>query len=195
MYKTLWSHKRLVINILCKSFEKDPLTNWYINSFQAPGKKRKRLCRLFEFTFVEAMIQGNIYISDKNEGCAIWLYSGKKKFSIKKQFAELKFLLAFGIKQTKKVIEMRNCLHKKYNSDNFLYLHILGVIPEQQKKGIASSLLKPVLENSKKKNIPVLLETSTKQNVLIYEKLGFKLYHTWDVPEEKNLVVYFLQKD
>jgi predicted acetyltransferase len=46
-----------------------------------------------------------------------------------------------------------------------------------QGKGLASALMNPMIEDMKKKSIPVHLETANPDNVEIYKKKGFNIFH------------------
>jgi ribosomal protein S18 acetylase RimI-like enzyme len=58
------------------------------------------------------------------------------------------------------------------------HLYIIGVLPEAQGKGLASTLMNPMLQRMKEKSIPVFLETANLRNVDIYKKKGFKIFET-----------------
>jgi predicted acetyltransferase len=55
---------------------------------------------------------------------------------------------------------------------------MIGVLPEAQRKGLASTLMNPMLQSMKEKSIPVFLETANLRNVDIYKKKGFKVFET-----------------
>lgn len=55
---------------------------------------------------------------------------------------------------------------------------MIGVLPEAQGKGLASTLMNPMLQRMKDKSIPVFLETENLRNVAIYKKKGFKVFET-----------------
>lgn len=57
----------------------------------------------------------------------------------------------------------------------FLYLFILGVVPEHQKKGFGKKLLTDLLDACDTGKQPIYLETETEVNVRLYERFGFKL--------------------
>jgi ribosomal protein S18 acetylase RimI-like enzyme len=57
----------------------------------------------------------------------------------------------------------------------FLYLFLLGVVPEHQKKGFGKKLLTDLLDACDIRKLPVYLETETEVNVRMYERFGFKV--------------------
>jgi ribosomal protein S18 acetylase RimI-like enzyme len=55
---------------------------------------------------------------------------------------------------------------------------MIGVLPEAQGKGLASTLMNPLLQRMNEKSIPVFLETANPRNVDIYKKKGFNIFET-----------------
>jgi len=62
------------------------------------------------------------------------------------------------------------------------YLCELGVDPDRQGKGIGSALIRPVLNRADAECLPCYCETCTGRAVAFYEKHGFRVAHTADVP-------------
>jgi GNAT superfamily N-acetyltransferase len=62
------------------------------------------------------------------------------------------------------------------------YLHLLGVRPEMQGKGLSRAVLRPIFDAADRDRVPVYLETFPEWNVPIYERLGFKLLGRSELP-------------
>jgi ribosomal protein S18 acetylase RimI-like enzyme len=62
------------------------------------------------------------------------------------------------------------------------YLHYLGAVPERQGRGLGSALMAPMLELCDREQIPAYLEASTERNRALYERHGFELVETFDMP-------------
>lgn len=62
------------------------------------------------------------------------------------------------------------------------YVHLLGVRPEAQGKGLSRAVLRPVFEAADRDRTPVYLETMPEANVAIYRRLGFDLVGRSDLP-------------
>lgn len=65
-----------------------------------------------------------------------------------------------------------------------LYLYFVGVTPEQQQKGFASALIRPVLDVADSEHRPVVLETQKATNVPLYTHYGFQAGPWWAVPAD-----------
>lgn len=62
------------------------------------------------------------------------------------------------------------------------YVHLLGVRPEAQGKGLSRAALKPIFEAADRAGLPVYLETMPEANVPIYRRLGFELVGFRELP-------------
>ncbi len=62
------------------------------------------------------------------------------------------------------------------------YLHYLGVEPRRQGRGLGGALMAPVLERCDGEKVPAYLESSSKRNRGLYERNGFDLTGTFDMP-------------
>lgn len=71
---------------------------------------------------------------------------------------------------------------KHLNDQPHWYLHLLGVRPEAQGKGMSRAVLRPIFDAADRDRVPVFLETVPESNVAIYQKLGFKLLGYSELP-------------
>ena len=55
------------------------------------------------------------------------------------------------------------------------YLAVLGTDPERQGEGIGRRVLRPVLEECDRLEMPAYLETGTERNVAFYTRHGFRV--------------------
>ena len=72
-----------------------------------------------------------------------------------------------------------------------MHLWFVGVKPEQQGRGIGTQLLQDILKENNKLNLPVCLETSTPENLPLYQRLGFTKYACL----EQTFPVYFFKRE
>ena len=64
-------------------------------------------------------------------------------------------------------------MEKRHPREPHWYLALLGTDPDHQRKGLASSLMRPVLDRCDTEGLPAYLETGTKENVAFYNHHGF----------------------
>jgi ribosomal protein S18 acetylase RimI-like enzyme len=73
-------------------------------------------------------------------------------------------------------------IEKHHPDDPHFYLLALGVEPELQGRSIGTQLMRPVLERCDRERIPAYLESSKQRNVPLYERNGFRVQRTVDLP-------------
>ena len=64
----------------------------------------------------------------------------------------------------------------------YYYLWGLAVAPDKLKKGVGEALMRYVLTKIDAQGLPVYLETHMERNTRYYQKYGFKLIHTTEIP-------------
>jgi len=175
MRKANRNDKDTVVEILTASFQKDPHVNWLV----AQSKRKNKLKTLVEYVFGESLERGEIYISDNNKAAALWNSDKKEKFTFRFIVWNLYFLFHVGLRSTIRALTAGKKIHDFYpKNQRYFQLYMIGVFPENQGTGLASSLMNPMIERMERDNIPLYLETANSHNVEIYKKKGFVLFHT-----------------
>jgi len=175
MRKANHNDKNTVVEILTASFEKDPHVNWLV----AQSKKKNKLKTLVEYVFGESLERGEIYISDDNKAVALWNSDKREKFTFRFIVRNLSFLFHVGLRSTIRALTAGKKIHDFYpKHQRYFQLYMIGVLPEAQGIGLASSLMNPMIERMEMENIPLYLETANARNVEIYKKKGFVIFNT-----------------
>jgi ribosomal protein S18 acetylase RimI-like enzyme len=170
--------------MLARAFDRDPFY-----SFLA-GEGAERHARMGEgwtgiLRFASADLS-ETYTTDDCTGAAIWLPPGYSGPSI---LGSLRLMPAIarlaGWRRLRTVSDALDTLerhrHRHMPVPHF-YLSALGVDPSRQGEGIGTALLAPVLERCDREAIPAYLETAVARNVLLYERLGFRVVEEIDLP-------------
>ena len=185
--KAEYKDKAIVTNILAVSFKNDPQVNWYLEE----SRNRNKLNILIDYVFEETIRKGEIYLSEDNMAAALWNSAKKEKFSLNYIYRNLSFLFRIGIKSTIRILKMMNITYSQYPKNrSYFHLHLIGVLPEAQGKGLASLLMNPILAEKKANKIPVYLETANQKNVEIYKGKGFSVFNTI---QTENPTIYFMR--
>jgi ribosomal protein S18 acetylase RimI-like enzyme len=72
--------------------------------------------------------------------------------------------------------------HKHDIQEQHWYLMMLGVAPVYQNQGIGGSLLQPILKQADSAGLPCYLETSTQSGVRFYQRHGFEIVRSGELP-------------
>ncbi|MCL2281486.1 MAG: GNAT family N-acetyltransferase [Dehalococcoidia bacterium] len=175
-------------SITCaRAFEDDTLTHWMIPN----PKKRVNLRYAFEMHLrMSAAGDSSIaYATSPNcEGVAIWVKAGAKDSLMASLAAGFPFLpLRCGWRyfwRDSRSTSMCNKLRSKFAPILHCYLAVLAVTPEHQGKGMASALVKPMLEILDQDKMSCYVETQNMKNVGMYQHFGFKLVHQTCLPSK-----------
>ena len=179
MKSALYSDKNLIVEILTASFDENQSVNYIVKQ---DNRRTQRIRELMDYSFEICFSSGEVFLSDDKSACALVLYPDKKKTTLKSILLDVKLILkSIGISNISKALSREAKIKQKQLKEKMYYLWFIGVRPESQNTGIGSQLLNEIISHSKKKNRPVVLETSTVKNLPWYQKFGFKTYDTLDL--------------
>ncbi|MDR6196316.1 GNAT family N-acetyltransferase [Siphonobacter sp. SORGH_AS_0500] len=183
-------NRREILETLNQAFYTNNHLNWL-----ATGKTQasKRIQPLVAYTFDYGIRHGKVFSTPQQEGVAIWKRYPAKGDFLRDSLLSLQLVSQLGLAPIPRILKTEAYVEKQRSQYPYLYLWMLGVHPQFQGKGFASSLLDPLLLEAQNEEIPVLLETSTLQNVSLYQHKGFEVYHEYQPSRE--LTIYFLRKD
>ncbi len=164
-----------VKNILLVSFKNDPHLNFLLQE----SKNERQLNLLIDYVADQTFRRGEIYLSDDDNGVALWDFERNEKMTLHSIWRNLAFLSRIGIRSVIRIVKSEAHVHNNFRKyPRYCHLYRIGVLPEAQGRGLASRLMNPMLQTMKEKSIPVFLETANPRNVGIYKKKGFKIFET-----------------
>ncbi|MFB2894983.1 GNAT family N-acetyltransferase [Aerosakkonemataceae cyanobacterium BLCC-F50] len=182
--------------VLAKAFENEP-----VFSYIFPKEDQKRMGKMKQI-FISSLRYSqpfdSIYTTDALKGVAIWIPPGKYPMGLwhTVQFAlTLPFKVGWG--GIGRVISLSNKIedcHQECMSEPHWYLNVLGVDPAYQGQGVGGKLIEPILKQADGENLPCYLETDSEKNVNFYQKRGFQVVKTFDLPES-NLRLWGMQRE
>ena len=163
--------------VAADAYKDYPLHNWF-----AKGKYDQEASRLIMQISLRTMTEDAIIYADSEEmnGFAVWLpfgFTGSKTIPF---LANGGFKLichsGFGIIGRLLTYETYAMNLKKEFTDHYdWYLYNLSIKKDAQGKGIASKLLRPMLQFCDDERMVAYLETNKESNVSLYKHYGFEL--------------------
>ena len=162
-----------------------PLHNWFTK-----GKYDEKASKILMQITLKTMTKDAIIYADSEEmnGFAAWIpfgFTGNKAIPFLKS-GGLKLILhsGFGIINRLSAYEKYAMNLKKEFTDHYdWYLFNLSVKKDAQGKGIASKLLRPLLEFCDDEKMVAYLETNKESNVGLYKHYGFELKKEEVIPK------------
>lgn len=184
-----YEDKSLVTDILTKSFDTNQSVNYIAKQ---DGKRLKRISALMDYSFEVCYMFGDVFLSDDRKACALILYPDKKKTTLKSILLDIKLIFScIGIENIKKALARESKIKQLQPKELMYYLWFIGVDPEYQNEGIGSILLDEIIKDSKQKQRPIYLETSTLKNLPWYKKYGFQVYNELEL----SYKLFFLKRE
>lgn len=124
-----------------------------------------------------------VWIADDGSGAAIWARPGRWRVPMSATFSQARPMMrAFGRHLPLAMWTQMRFERHHPRSPRHWYLHYLGVEPRRQGRGLGGALMAPVLAECDGEGVPAHLEASTERNRRLYERHGFNLTGTWDLP-------------
>jgi len=178
MIKARHDDKKLVVEILSTSFDDNKSVNYVIKQDR---ERRQRISKLMGYSFEFCSLFGQVYLSDDKKACALTVFPDRKKTSIKSILLDLKLAFScIGIANLQKALNREAKIKTIHPRGPIYYLWFIGVSPEVQNKGVGSSLLHDLIQESELMRRPFYLETSTLRNLPWYKKFGFEVHSELD---------------
>ncbi|MFX0122994.1 MAG: GNAT family N-acetyltransferase [Candidatus Hodarchaeota archaeon] len=198
LYKIQKKDIKTACKVLGKAFHNDPAWTHVIPN---ENMRKRKLPTVFEYILLYSLKYGMIYASTENlEGIVAWAPHTTVDPSLWRILRSGAFRAA--LKMGREIGRKIEKLFKQIDKDRrenmkdrpYLYVQIIGVLPEFQGQGFGGRLLKPMFAKADKEGIPIYLETETEKNVKIYSKYGFQTlkeglapdadFHYWEMIRE-----------
>ena len=164
-------------DVAADAYQDYPLHNWFTN-----GKYDKKASKLLMQISLRTMTEDAIIYADSEEmnGFAVWLpfgFTGNKTFPfLFNGGLKLIFHSGFGLIGRLLTYEKYAMnLKKEFTGHYDWYLFNLSIKKDAQGKGLASKLMKPMLQFCDDEKMVAYLETNKEVNVGLYKHYGFEL--------------------
>jgi ribosomal protein S18 acetylase RimI-like enzyme len=161
-----------------RAFVGDPLWRWLLPADDFIGRMM-----IFGSGFLHSAVpNGTVYTTDDGVSAAIWAAPGHQDAADVQAVLATAFEAAFG-PNLQRFQHFGGLLAANRPPFAHWYLAGLGTHPDWQGQGLASSVMRPVLERCDAENIPAYLEATKAGNVPFYQRHGFEVTDTLDLPD------------
>ena len=175
--------------VLARAFYDDPPMVWLLPN---PDIRLARLTRMFATIIgIESLPYGGVDIAcagDEILGGAIWMPPGHWQpgllAKIRAAPGHWRAVAAAEIRAAR----MGHALGRAHPKEPHWYLKSVGIDPASQGRGAAGLLLRSRLERCDREGQPAYLEASKLEGVPLYERFGFRVTGTVDMPKGAPVV-------
>ena len=169
----------VVAAMLARAFADDPATSYI---FPDPAERARRLPRMFRLIFDED-VGGMPLVTGNVEAATLWRKPGQAEIGKLEMLRQLFPLIgAFG-SALGRAMRVGDAIDAHHPPGPYWYLHIAGVDPAHQGRGLGSASIRQGLARAREDGLPAFLETATPRNVSLYQSLGFEVIDEWQVPK------------
>lgn len=170
--------REAVAMTLARAFADDPATSYI---FPDRADRVKRLPRMFRLIFDEDA-DGMRLVTGAGEAATLWRRPGQVDIGKLEMLGQLIPLIgAFG-SALGRAMRVGDAIDAHHPPGRYWYLHIAGVGPDHQGRGLGSASIRQGLARAAEDGLPAYLETATERNVGLYQSLGFEVTDEWCVP-------------
>ena len=177
MIKAKEEDKDIVTAILTSAFEPITTANSINFVVKQDDKRKERLHILMEYLFNNSLRFGEVFLSDNKKACVLIMFPYAKKITLRTIFWDLKLVFkCIGITHIFKVLKREFILKKYHRKEPHIHPMILGTFAEEKGKGHGFRLIKQLKDYYAENSLPMIIETSTKENLELYHYFGFEVF-------------------
>jgi GNAT superfamily N-acetyltransferase len=124
-----------------------------------------------------------VWVTEDGSGAAVWARPGRWRVPVTRTLRAARPMAGvFGARLPLATWTLLRLERRHPSAPGHWYLHYLGVEPRRQGRGLGGALLAPVLDLCDREGHPAHLEASTERNRMLYERHGFALIETFELP-------------
>jgi ribosomal protein S18 acetylase RimI-like enzyme len=165
--------------MLARAFHQDPIVAWV---FRDERRRPKYTRRFFEGRARVLIGQREIYVAGDGAAAAMWARPDEWRDPPLQAFKELAVLVPGVRWRALQVMRGLIQVESHHPKAPHWYLAVLGTEPRHQGEGLATALLRQVLDDCDRDEVPAYLETGTERNVAFYTRHGFKVSEELRLP-------------
>ena len=182
--------------VAADAYKDYPLHNWFTK-----GKYDPKASKLIMQISLRTMSEDAVVYADSEEinGFAVWLpfgFTGSKTLPFLAN-GGMSLILHSGPGIIGRLLTYETYamnLKKEFTDNYDWYLYNLSIRKDAQGKGIASKLMRPMLQFCDDERMVVYLETNKESNVGLYQHYGFELMKEEQIPKS-NVTHYAMVRD
>lgn len=166
--------------VMARAFADDPLMAWVLPD---RADRVRRMRGWFSAMYRRVALRHlDVYTTEPVRGVAEWAPPGRWRLPRRQGLLTLPVTVRWLGGGAWRLGTALAAMEARHPAEPHWYLGGLGTDPDHQRTGVASSLLRPVLERCDAEGLPAYLETQTERNVPFYAGHGFAEVGGIDLP-------------
>ena len=173
-----------------RAFFDDPVWRWFIPPDDFVGRMMSFGNGVLRHS---AIPNGTVFTTDDGVSAAIWTQPGHQDTSEVETALATTFASCFGT-NLERFLEGVGLMAARRPAVGHWYLAGMATHPDWQGQGLATSVMRPILERCDAENIPSYLEATKERNVSFYRRLGFEVTGMLDLSSTGPRLYLMLRK-
>lgn len=178
----------LIADVLTRAFLDDPVIGWF---FPDESERPRRVRRYFREIVLDVGLSETTEVctTEDRGAVAVWAPPDQWRVSVRRQLRLLpRYVAIASIRWAPSRLLAFNQIEGRHpKGPPHWYLPTLGTDPDRQGRGHGSALLGERLARCDADGLPAYLESSKEANVPFYERHGFEVTETFDLPDGPRL--------
>jgi GNAT superfamily N-acetyltransferase len=171
-------------DVLALALFDDPVSLWAFPD----ATRRREILPAFMRVFVDASLrQGEAYTMDDLCAASLWFPPRWEMNEPDAEAFEDAVRAAAGEYAESGPLTILGLMERVHPRTPHFYLAFVGTRPDRQGRGIGSLMMNAVLDRCDKERTPAYLEASAERNRPLYERLGFEVQSSIDLPDGPSL--------
>lgn len=172
------SDRAQVAATLARAFADDPAMSYI---FPDRSARMRRLPRLFALLFDSDAI-GLRLMTREGDAATLWRPPGRAANGWGEMIRRAPALIGALGTSLPRALRVGDAVEAHFPDEPFWYLHIAGVDPARQGRGLGGATIRAGLARADADGVPAYLETATERNLGLYHAIGFAVTREWTVP-------------
>lgn len=166
---------------LAAAFHDDPVMAWLFGT--DPAKVLPRLRRFFHLEGAQYLRHSWVFTVDGHAGAALWAPPGRWRATARDLLRMAPFMTVAMRHRVPRALRGLGMIEKAHHRfPDHYYLSVLGTHPDHQGTGVASRVLRPVLDHCDEQGVGAYLESSKERNIPFYRRHGFEVADELHLP-------------
>lgn len=166
--------------IFARAYEDDAVSRWVLPD---PTDRLERLERAGTSVIRRTIPEREVLTTTPPRGMAIWAAPEHPRIPTRRLLPTLPALLRwYGLSAMRRSALVAAVLDRRRPTERHWYLGGLGTDPPFQRQGVATALMRPMLERCDAGGVGAYLETQSEENVAFYRRRGFEVAAELDIP-------------
>jgi GNAT superfamily N-acetyltransferase len=159
--------------VLARAFHDDPPFRWVPKD---DGRRRALLERRFGLYLRRLWFkQDECHTTGSMAGAIVWEVPGQWKVGVLDQLRLLPSMARINGRLLPRMLRALAALESNHPAEPQYYQPLVGVEPEWEGRGLATALMRPILDLCDDEKVPAYLEATTPRNRALYERHGFEV--------------------